>query len=128
MCSQSDDVYTSYVMERIQVLLDPGEKEQFRRLAQERGLSLSAWLREAALTRAVGESQALRLRSPRALRAFFAECDVREVGREPEWEEHLDVLETSKREGIGEQPRAAAGETTRGAAPKAAAGPKRKRR
>jgi len=88
-------------MIRIQVLLDPGEKETFRRLAQERGLSLSAWLRQAALLRSAEESRASRLRSTAALRAFFAECDARELGREPDWSEHVDVLESSKREGTG---------------------------
>jgi hypothetical protein len=89
-------------MERIQVLIDPEEKEQFRRLAQERGLSLSAWLREAALKRAAEEGQVPRIRSADALRAFFSERDAREAGREPDWEEHLEVLDASRREGIGE--------------------------
>ena len=88
-------------MERIQVLLDPEEKERFRRLAQEKGMSLSAWLREAALRRSAEETQATRLRTLDALHAFFAECDVREAGREPDWEEHLEVMDASKRDGIG---------------------------
>jgi hypothetical protein len=88
-------------MERIQVLLDPEEKERCRRLAQQRGLSLSAWLREAALTRATEEDRPARLRSRSALRAFFTECDAREAGPEPDWDEHLRVLETSKVEGAG---------------------------
>ena len=118
-------------MERIQVLLHPEEKEQFRRLAQERGLSLSAWLREAALKRSAEESQTSRLRSVGALRAFFAECDAREVGREPEWEDHLGVLDASKREGIGEPPAVARVGTrrvvARGAGGVPAAGGARKR-
>jgi hypothetical protein len=88
-------------MERIQVLLDPHERELFRRLARQRGLSLSAWLRDAALKQAATENEMPRLRSIEDLRAFFAECDAREVRREPDWEEHLAVLDASKREGLG---------------------------
>jgi hypothetical protein len=88
-------------MERIQVLLDPEERDRFRSLAQRRGLSLSAWLREAALHRAAEESESTRIRTVDELRAFFAQCDARELGREPDWEEHLAVLDGSMREGVG---------------------------
>jgi hypothetical protein len=91
-------------MERIQVLLDPEERDRFRRLAQQRGLSLSAWLREAGLRRAVEESEVTRIRTRDALRDFFAQCDVREVAVEPDWEEHLAVLDASMREGVGAPP------------------------
>ena len=89
-------------MERIQVLVDPEEKERFQRMAQERGVSLSTWLREAGAKRAAEESQTSRLRSLAALRAFFADCDAREAGREPEWAEHVAVHDASKRDGAGE--------------------------
>jgi hypothetical protein len=88
-------------MERIQVLLDRDERELFRRLARQRGLSLSAWLRDAALKQSAAESEVPRVRSVEDLRAFFAECDAREVGREPDWEEHLAALDSSRRDGIG---------------------------
>ena len=88
-------------MERIQVLLDPEERDRFRRLAKQRGLSLSGWLREAALRRAAEESESTRIRTVDELRAFFAQCDDREIGREPDWEEHLGVLDASMREGVG---------------------------
>ena len=91
-------------MERIQVLLDPGERERFRRLAREHGLSLSAWLRNAALKQAAAEDQMPKLRSVGELRAFFAQCDARESGREPDWEEHLAVIDTSRRDGLGVPP------------------------
>jgi hypothetical protein len=94
-------VYTDYNMERIQVLLDPDERELFRRLARQRGLSLSAWLRAAALKQSAAENEVPRVRSVEDLRAFFAECDAREVGREPDWEEHLAALDSSRRDGIG---------------------------
>src|SRR5262245_30170372 len=89
-------------MERIQVLLDPHERELFRSLARQRGLSLSAWLREAALKQSALENEVPRLRSVEDLRAFFADCDAREVGREPDWDEHLAAIDSSKRDGVGE--------------------------
>jgi hypothetical protein len=95
-------------MERIQVLLDPEERELFRRLARQRGLSLSAWLRDAGLRRAAEEGEVTRMRTVEALRAFFVACDQRETGREPDWEEHLAVLDASKRDGVGSVPEAVA--------------------
>jgi hypothetical protein len=89
-------------MERIQILLDRLERERFRRLAQARGASLSAWLREAALKQAEVESRRTVMRSAEDLRAFFADCDAREIGTEPDWSEHLAVLDASRRQGAGE--------------------------
>lgn len=90
-------------MERIQVLLHPEERERFRELARERGLSLSAWVREAALKEATEQSRRARIRSLEALREFFAACDARELATEPEWEEHLAVLGGSKVAGAGSE-------------------------
>jgi hypothetical protein len=36
------------------------------------------------------------------LKAFFMACDAREHGREPDWKEHLAVIEQSKRAGMAE--------------------------
>jgi hypothetical protein len=33
--------------------------------------------------------------SVRELRAFFKACDLRETGREPDWQEHRQVIEAS---------------------------------
>ena len=63
---------------------------------------MSAWLREAALRRAAEESEVTRIRTVDELRGFFSDCDAREVGREPEWEEHLAVLDASMHEGVGQ--------------------------
>ncbi len=81
---------------RVQVILDPEERESFRALARRDGLSLSAWLRQAGRERASKSRVRQALDSPEALSAFFAECDAREAGREPDWSEHLAVLERSK--------------------------------
>lgn len=36
------------------------------------------------------------------LEDFFASCDAREEGTEPDWEEHLQVIERSRRSGLAE--------------------------
>ena len=118
-------------MERIQVLLDPLERERFKRLAQARGLSLSAWLREAALKQSMLESRQSKMRSVDALRAFFAECDARETGVEPDWAEHLAVIDASRRQGAGEPTEAAPADAVRSSAPDSTTSkrvPPRKRR
>lgn len=90
-------------MVRVQILLGEREREEFRHLARRQGMSLSAWLREAGREKAEARSSELRIRSKQALREFFAECDEREQGREPDWEEHRKVIERSKRAGSGEE-------------------------
>ena len=86
---------------RIQVVVDRQERDAFRARAMAEGRSLSEWLREAGRQR-LKETAPARLTDPDALEAFFAECDATEQGStpEPEWEEHLRVIEESRREGL----------------------------
>jgi hypothetical protein len=85
-------------MIRVQVLLDEGELEHFRRQAEKEGLSLSAWLRRAAQERLLSR-RARRVSTVRDLRAFFRAADEREKGREPDWDEHLAVIARSRASG-----------------------------
>jgi len=41
-----------------------------------------------------------RLDSAARLNSFFAECDAREAGREPDWDEHRRVIDGSRAAGI----------------------------
>ena len=82
---------------RVQVLLEEEEKELFVQEAQRAGMSLSAWIRDAGKERLKNRRARLKLETPNDLRAFFASCDARQEGREPDWEEHLRVIERSKR-------------------------------
>jgi hypothetical protein len=84
---------------RIHIVVDDREREAFRARAAAEGRSLSEWLREAARER-LRETAPGTLESPAALVAFFAECDGREQGREPDWAEHLAVIEASRGEGL----------------------------
>jgi hypothetical protein len=87
---------------RVQVILAEQEKELFQREARREGLSLSAWLRSAGEERLQGRPASARIDTAENLRAFFAACDRREEGREPDWNEHLAVMEASKRQGAPE--------------------------
>jgi hypothetical protein len=83
---------------RVQVVVDRLERERFRRRAAEQGLSLSAWLREAGREKAAaGESK--RRMTPATLRAFFKRCAAREKDREPDWEQHREVIARSMAKG-----------------------------
>jgi hypothetical protein len=81
--------------ERIHVVLDREEKERYRRLANREGKSLSEWLRDAARERVERSRESSSIDTAEGLRAFFDECDERESGREPDWEEHLQVIRHS---------------------------------
>ena len=83
-------------MVRVQVLMQQEERERFRRMARQNGMSLSAWLRNAGLESADRQVQETPLDSVEALADFFARCDAREEGVEPDWQEHLEVIGRSK--------------------------------
>lgn len=88
--------------ERIQVLLEPGEKARLSRIAREAGLSLSAWMRRAALERAMSGEKAGRIDKLKTLRSFFEASDRAEPGDEPSWSTHEAVIERSRRQGQSE--------------------------
>lgn len=80
--------------DRIHFVVDPADKERFRQQAAREGKTLSTWLREAAMEKLTKEGNP-DLDSVEELRAFFADCDRREQGTEPDWEEHRKVIERS---------------------------------
>ena len=84
---------------RVQVLVEATEREAFRQVAEQEGKSLSGWLRESALDRLEAAKAAAKMTSAADLRKFFKACDLREKGREPDWEEHLMVIEESRKTG-----------------------------
>jgi len=87
---------------RVQVLLTEGERERFRRCADDVGTSLSNWFREAALEKAEQQERHDRLDTVEKLEAFFAECDRRNRGRgrEPDWEDVKKMIAESKIHGL----------------------------
>ena len=85
---------------RVQVILDESEQESIRREAERQGVSVSAWLREAARERLRRRAEVARIETTEQLESFFAACDEREAGVEPDWEQHLSVIESSRRSGL----------------------------
>lgn len=86
---------------KVQVILEEEERAMIRREAEAAGTSLSAWVRRAALDKLEAARRARRLSSAEDLAAFFAACDERETGREPDWSEHLEVIDASRASGRG---------------------------
>jgi AraC-like DNA-binding protein len=84
---------------RIQVLLDKDEKLALQEMAQEAGVSVSALLRKAGQELLESRSRRRRL-TAEDLAEFFQECSRRERGEEPDWEQHLRVIEESRAEGV----------------------------
>lgn len=84
---------------RIQVILDEAEREAFRRQAEREGQSLSAWLRDAGRRR-LAEAATPEIRTVADLRRFFAALPDRECDEaEPDWEQHREVIDSSRARG-----------------------------
>ena len=77
---------------RVQVILDEKEASEFRAQAMKESKSLSAWLRDAGRTKLEMGRQEGPLSDVGALKAFFARCNERETGSEPDWEEHKRLI------------------------------------
>lgn len=104
MCSTITHVsLTSSLTSRIQVLLTPEERDTFRAEAARRGESLSAWMRGAAQERLARSRLVQPIQNVSELETFFETCDgIDEPGteREPDWDEHLRVMNESRRRGL----------------------------
>ncbi len=81
---------------RVQVILTGEEREAFRQEAAREGKSLSAWLRDAG-RRCLAEAAAPTIRNVRELRAFFDALPERDADHpEPDWSQHVEVIESSR--------------------------------
>lgn len=88
-------------MARVQLVIPDEDRDRFVRQARREGLTFSAWLRAAAIERLEAARQADRFRSPEDLEAFFEACDsLPGPTVEPDWEEHLAVINASKGQGM----------------------------
>ncbi len=81
--------------ERIHLVVGRADKDRYRHMAARAGKSLSEWLRDAADEKLAAAEVEVDLDSSDRLREFFAECDRREIGREPDWASHRVVIERS---------------------------------
>jgi len=86
---------------RVQVILDEGEMAKFKSQALKESKSLSAWLRDAG-KKMLRESQKWQtLTDPVFLKEFFEQCNKRERGAEPDWEEQKSLILKSYQGGNG---------------------------
>ena len=87
-------------MARVQLLIPDEDRDRFVHQARSEGMTLSAWLRTAARHRLEEQQKSRPFESPDDLEEFFRACDALEgPGREPDWEEHLAVIEASRGRG-----------------------------
>ena len=85
-------------MARVHLIIRDEDRDRFVHQARKEGLTLSAWLRTAAQERLEQKQRTDSFESPAHLEKFFMECDALEgPDREPEWEEHLRVIDESRR-------------------------------
>ncbi|WP_447969533.1 antitoxin [Nitrospira sp. M1] len=68
-------------------------------MAQREGLSLSAWLRKAGNEKLLLNEQQKPIYDKESLERFFLECDAHDEGTEPDWEDHLKVINRSRASG-----------------------------
>ena len=91
----------AYVMARVQLVMPDTDKDRYVRQARREGLSLSEWLLLAAREHLDRKQKLEKFKSEEEMRAFFEECHERAgPGREPDWEEHLAVINESKMKGL----------------------------
>ena len=77
---------------RVQVILKEEEAAKFKSQALKESKSLSAWIRDAANKILDLEHRQEPLTNPESLEKFFQQCDARERGREPDWDEHKKLI------------------------------------
>ena len=90
-------------MARVQFVVPDEDRDRLVAQARREGLTLSAWLRDAARDRLARRRGFRRFRpfeSDEELEAFFRACDaIAGPEREPDWEEHLAVMNASRMRG-----------------------------
>ena len=87
-------------MARVQFTVPDEERDRFVRQARKEGKTLSAWLLTAAQQHLEEQQESHPFESPDDLEEFFRACDaLNGPGREPGWEQHLDVIEESRGRG-----------------------------
>lgn len=90
-------------MARVQILMSDEDRERFVYQAKREGMTLSAWLRLAARERLKAKQKQKPFESVEELEEFFRQSDERRGdGVEPDWEDHLKVINESKMRGLPE--------------------------
>ena len=85
-------------MARVQLTIPDEPLERFVHQARSEGMTLSAWLMAAACRRLEEQQRSHLFESPADLGEFFRACDALEgPEREPDWQEHLAVIDESRK-------------------------------
>ena len=88
-------------MARVQLVIHDDERELFVEQARLERMSLSAWLRAAARERLGKRQSVMQFESPEDVMEFFRSCAALDGPEtEPEWEEHLRVMNESRSSGF----------------------------
>ncbi len=88
-------------MARVQLVIPDADKDRYVHQARREGMSLSAWLRAAARDRLEKQKNSSKRMSVDELHEFWKLCDSRKgPEREPDWEEHLKVINASRMSGF----------------------------
>ncbi len=87
-------------MARVQLVMADDDRDRFVHQARQEGMSLSAWLRAAARERLERRQRVNLFQSPEDVEAFFRSCASLEGPEaEPDWDEHLRVMDESRGRG-----------------------------
>ena len=82
---------------RVQLVIPDEDRDRFVCQARSEGMTLSEWLRAAARRRLEDQQRSRPFESPADLEEFFRACDALEgPEREPDWQEHLAVIDKSR--------------------------------
>lgn len=81
------------------MLLSREEKVRLQEQAGRDGSSLSGWVRTAAIEKLDATRGRTRFADAKQLAAFFKKTRGRERGREPDWEQHVEVIDRSRSSG-----------------------------
>lgn len=88
-------------MARVQLVIPDEDRQNFIAQARREGMSLSAWLRAAARERLEARRNVKLFESPEDVEEFFRSCATLDGPEtEPDWSEHLRVLNKSREQGI----------------------------
>lgn len=87
-------------MARVQLIMPDKDRDRFVHQARSEGMTLSAWLREAAHQRLGRQQESRPFETGKDLRDFFRQCDeLKGPPTEPEWEQQLQVIGQSRGRG-----------------------------
>ena len=88
-------------MARVQLVMADEDRERFVNQARREGMSLSAWMRAAAHERLEARQRVKLFESPEDVREFFRSCAALDGPEtEPDWDEHLRVMNESRATGF----------------------------